>query len=98
MCLHPRRLYAIFFVAVSLGLSALTAPVARPKAMNILDYYLMMPQKYMRYTGGDSEQARNAALYVSDIENGYLQARQPNGEFYTALALFKKPDGSDLIA
>jgi hypothetical protein len=98
MRLHPRRLYAIFFVAVSLGLSSLTAPVARPRTMNVLDYYLAMPQKYMRYAGGESEQARNAALYVSDVEKGYLQARQPNGEFYTSLALFKRPDGSDLIA
>src|SRR3954466_719797 len=98
MRLHPMRLYAIFFIAVSLGVPALTAPPPRPKARNILDYYLAMPPKYLRYAGGDSAAARNAALYVSDIENGYLQARQPNGEFYSAVALFKRPDGDDLVA
>jgi hypothetical protein len=47
-----------------------------------------------RYAGGESTQARNAALYVSDVENGYLQAREPDGEFYSALALFKKLDST----
>jgi hypothetical protein len=95
---HPVRLYAIFFITVSLGLSALPAPAAKPKSMNVLDYYLLLPQKYLRYAGGDSAEARKAALYVSDVERGYLQARQPNGEFYSALALFKGPDGSDFVA
>jgi hypothetical protein len=88
----------VALVVATLTVLALSASAAKPKPMTILDYYLLMPQKYLRYAGGDSAEARNAALYVSDVENGYLQARQPNGEFYSALALFKMPDGGDLVA
>jgi hypothetical protein len=68
------------------------------KPQTILDYYLLMPQKYLRYSGGDSAEARQSAIYIKDVEHNYLQVRQPNGEFYTALALFRSADGSDLIA
>jgi hypothetical protein len=66
--------------------------------MNILDYYLRMPQQYLKHAGGDGAEARRAALYVNDVEYGYLLAREPDGEFYSALSLFKRADGGDLIA
>lgn len=68
------------------------------KPQTILDYYLLVPQKYLKYTGGDSAEAREGAIYIRDVEHNYLQVRQPNGEFYTALALFKSEDGNALIA
>jgi hypothetical protein len=83
---------------MALTVSALALSVARPKPMTILDYYLLLPQKYLKHAGGDSAEERSAALYVKDVETGYLQARQPGGEFYSALALFKRPDGGDLVA
>lgn len=87
-----------FIITAALTISALALSATGQKKMNVLDYYLLLPQKYLRYAGGDSAQIRNAALYVNDVENGYLQARQPDGEFYSAVALFKRPDGSDLVA
>ena len=92
-----KRFVALTLLAV-LTMFALASSAARPKALNVLDYYLMMPRKYLKYVGGDSAQARQAALYVSDVENGYLQAREPNGEIYSAVALYRRPDASDLIA
>jgi hypothetical protein len=78
--------------------SVLASSTLQPKPMTILDYYHALPQKYLKFAGGDSEKERSAALYIKDVETGYLQARQPNGEFYSAVALFKRPDGSDLVA
>ena len=68
------------------------------KPQTLLDYYLLLPQRYVRYAGGDSAEVRQSAIHINDVAHNYLQARQPNGEFYTALALFKGEDGSDLIA
>ncbi|HYJ45057.1 MAG TPA: hypothetical protein VEV81_00490 [Pyrinomonadaceae bacterium] len=90
--------WAAFFMTAALVVPALTSSAAGPKSMTVFDYYLAMPQKYLRYAGGDSAAARNAALYIRDIENGYLQAREPAGEFYSSVALFKKLDGTDLVA
>lgn len=98
MNLRQSKLYAILFTLVSLAATAVTRPIQGQRAMSVLDYYLALPQKYLKYAGEGSAGSRNAALYVSDIENGYLQARQPNGEFYSAVALFKRPGGSDLVA
>ncbi|HEX8491962.1 MAG TPA: hypothetical protein VF658_03915 [Pyrinomonadaceae bacterium] len=84
-------------LSLMLFLSAIfPVTVLGQKPLTILDYYLLMPQRYLRYAGGDSPEARQSAIYIK--ESNYLQARQPNGEFYTALALFKNEDGSDLIA
>jgi hypothetical protein len=83
---------------IVLVISALASSIAQPKPMTILDYYLALPQKYLRYAGGDSAKERSAAIYINDAENAYLQARQPGGEFYSSLALFKRPDGGDLVA
>lgn len=99
-----RRLSKGFVALVALSclivlmVSALASSTVQPKPMTILDYYLALPQKYLKHAGGDSAKERRAALYIKDVETGYLQARQPNGEFYSAVALFKRSDGSDLVA
>lgn len=92
-----KRMVALALLALITAL-ALASTAAAPKSMNVLDYYLAMPRKYLRYAGGETSQARQAALYVSDVERGFLQSREPNGEFYSAVALYRKPDGGDLIA
>jgi hypothetical protein len=79
-------------------LVSLPATAFAQKPQTILDYYLLMPQGYLKHAGGDSVAEREAAIYIKDVEHNYLQVRQPNGEFYTALALFRGEDGSDVIA
>jgi hypothetical protein len=93
-----KGLVAAFALAclVVLVVSALASSTAQPKSLTVLDYYLALPQKYLKFAGGDSAKERSAAIYIS--ESGYVQARQPDGEFYSALALFERPDGSDLLA
>ncbi|HEX7999457.1 MAG TPA: hypothetical protein VF528_13805 [Pyrinomonadaceae bacterium] len=79
-------------------LATLPAVAYGQKPQTVLDYYLLLPQKYLRHAGGDSAAARQSAVYIRDVERDYLQAREPNGEKYTALALFKSDDGNHLIA
>jgi hypothetical protein len=79
-------------------LATLPAVAYGQKPQTVLDYYLLLPQKYVRHVGGDSAAARQSAVYIRDVERDYLQAREPNGEKYTALALFKSDDGNHLIA
>jgi hypothetical protein len=95
-----KGLVALFALVclIVLMVTALASSTPQPKPMTILDYYLALPQKYLKFAGGDSATERSAALYIKDVETGYLQARQPNGEFYSAVALFKRSDGSDLVA
>jgi hypothetical protein len=84
----------ILFLIVAAPLTAF----GQKQPQTILDYYLLVPQKYLRYAGGETREARQSSIYIRDVEHGYLQVRQPNGEFYTALALFKGEDGSHLVA
>ena len=68
----------------------------RPKS--ILDYYFLLPQKYLAYLTADSRSVREAAIQIKDLDGGFLKAGLATDEVSTALALFKKSDGSDLIA
>lgn len=94
-----KHLSSKFVLSLLLSLFA-TFPATgfKPNPTTILDYYLLLPQRYARYAGGDSAEARRSAIHINDVEHNYLQVRQPDGEVYTALALFKGDDGSDLIA
>lgn len=93
---HSSKKFALSLILSLIAIFPATGFGQKPQT--ILDYYLLMPQKYLRYAGGDSAEARQSAIYIKDVERNYLQVRQPNGEFYTALALFRGEDGSDLIA
>lgn len=89
---------ALFSLVLFFAVTALMAlPVSAQKPQTILDYYLSLPERYLKFAGSDAA-TRQSAIYIKDIEHNYLQARQPNGELYTALALFKSEDGNDLIA
>jgi len=68
----------------------------RPKS--ILDYYFLLPQKYLPYLTADSRSAREAAIQTKDLDGGFLKSGPGTDEVSTSLALFKKSDGSDLIA
>ena len=69
---------------------------SRPKS--ILDYYLLLPHKYLNYLKADSRSVREAALKIKDVDGGFLKSGQAADEVSTSLALFKKSDGSDVIA
>jgi|SRR5829696_2460792 len=68
----------------------------RPKS--ILDYYFLLPHKYLSYLTADSRSVREAAIQIKDLDGGFLKSGLATDEVSTALALFKKSDGSDLIA
>ena len=68
----------------------------RPKS--ILDYYFLLPHKYLGYLTADSRSAREAAIRIQDLEGGFLKAGLETDEISTSLALFRKSDGSDVIA
>lgn len=65
---------------------------------SILDYYFLLPHKYLAHLTEDSRPAREAAIQIKDLDGGFLKSGLPIEETSTALALFKKSDGSDLIA
>lgn len=75
----------------------LTLPLASQKPRTILDYYLLMPHRYLQLQGVDSRAARESAISIKDVENEYLQIRQQPGEVHTALTLFKRPEGADIL-
>lgn len=68
----------------------------RPKS--ILDYYFLLPQKYLPYLTADSRPVREAAIQTKDLDGAFLKSGLATDEVSTAVALFKKSDGADLIA
>lgn len=92
------RLYRIFIALVVFPCSVVSSPYDSSRQMTVLDYYLKVPQQYLPFLAIDSKEARQSAVSIKDLENGYLQARQQGEEIYAALRLFRNPDGSDLIA
>lgn len=67
----------------------------RPKS--ILDYYLSLPHKYLPYLT-DSRSVREAAIQIKDLDGGFLKSGLTTDDVSTSVALFKKSDGSDVIA
>jgi hypothetical protein len=67
------------------------------KTYTILDYYKLLPIKYFL----DEEETRKNMIErgnsIIDIKNGYLFAQCDGGMACITMALFKMPDGRDLI-
>ncbi|MEW6209666.1 MAG: hypothetical protein AB1631_14960 [Acidobacteriota bacterium] len=61
---EPNRI--IFALAT---LCALFIAVQQPR--DVLDYYLLLPDRYLTLGGGAQE--RDAAIKIRDIKNGYLR-------------------------
>jgi len=72
----------------------LTVRFQKP-AQSVVDYYLLLPDKYL--TAGGNRQERLKSIKINDARNGYLRI-EGAWEGYTEIALFKKPDRTDLIA
>ena len=87
---------SILVLFVLTGSSLAQVADSRPKS--ILDYYFLLPHKYLSYLKADSRSVREAALKIKDVDGGFLKSGQAADEVSTSLALFKKSDGSDLIA
>ena len=91
----PRLAVLVLFLLMGSSLAQMPGG-RRPKS--ILDYYFLLPPKYLPYLTADSRPAREAAIEISDLDGGFLKSGLATDEVSTALALFKKSDGSDLIA
>jgi hypothetical protein len=91
----PRLAVLLLFLLIGSSLAQIPGG-RRPKS--ILDYYFLLPQKYLPYLTADSRPAREAAIEISDLDGGFLKSGLATDEVSTALALFKKSDGSDVIA
>jgi hypothetical protein len=67
----------------------------------IFDYYLKIPRQYLpsqTSQTSNSREDREAAIWIKDLDNAYLQVRRQTDEIYDALTLFRQPGASDLIA
>ena len=95
---NSRKPWLAMLVLFLLTGSSLPQGPDNPRPKSILDYYLLLPHKYLTYLTADSRPVREAAIQVKDLEGGFLKSGLETDEVSTALALFKKSDGSDLIA
>ena len=92
-----RSLPAILVLFLLTGSSLAQVPVnRRPKS--ILDYYFLLPHKYLAYLTADSRSVREAAIQIKDLDDEFLKSGLATDEVSTSLTLFKKSDGSDVIA
>src|SRR5215211_1517947 len=92
-----KSLLAMLVLFLLTGTSlAQVANAQRPKS--ILDYYFLLPHKYLAYLKADSRPVREAAIQMKDLDGGFLKSGLETDEVSTALALFRKSDGSELIA
>ena len=69
---------------------------------DVMDYYLLLPPEYLSLEGhpldfSRSADARRGAIAVKDLRNGFLRM-QGAWEGWMEMALFRRPDGSDIIA
>jgi hypothetical protein len=92
------RLNRMFIALVVFSCSVVSSAYDSGQQRNVFDYYLKVPPQYLPFLAIDSKEARKSAVWIKDLENGYLQARQQGEEIYAALRLFRNPEGSDLIA
>jgi hypothetical protein len=86
----------VILLLLSLSRPAQTSGNRPPRS--VLDYYLLLPHKYLPFLPTDSLGAREAAIRIKDLEAGFLQSGEETEEVSTTMVLFKKSDGSDLIA
>src|SRR5688572_11507644 len=88
---------AVLFLFLLTG-SSLAQVQNERRPTSILDYYFLLPQQYLAHLSADSRPAREAAIQIKDLDGGFLKSGLSIEETSTALALFKKSDGNDLIA
>jgi len=94
------RTLSLFILVALLSGKAASTTVQTPQPHTVLDYYLLLPKKY--FEANDEERVkwmldpRRGAIV--DVKNGYLYAPGDGAQTDVYVCLFKKPDGSYLIA
>ena len=96
-CIPSKSWLAILVLFLLTGASLAQVPKdRRPKS--ILDYYFLLPHKYLAYLKADSRSVREAAIRIKDLDGAFLKSGPETDEVSTTVTLFKKSDGSDVIA
>ena len=68
---------------------------ARSSPRTVMDYYLMLPDKYVPFAKNEN---RRSLVKIKDIKNGYLKLEVDGWDGWAEIALFKKTDGSSIVA
>jgi hypothetical protein len=94
---HSKLWLVVVIIFLLTGSSPAHMPVA-PHPKSILDYYFLLPHRYLPFLTNDSQPAREAAIQIKDLDGEFLKSGEATDEVSTTLALFKRSDGSDLVA
>ena len=93
--------FLILTIALLSGLFAAGARVsARAQATDprtVQDYFLLLPERYAGISRARREEMLRSGNVTVDLRNGYI-SYQDSAEDRSAIALFRRPDGSHLIA
>ena len=65
---------------------------------SVMDYYLLLPLKFLPYLTTDSRSDREKAVRMKSLDGRLMKAGLMSDEVTTTLVLFKRSDGSDLVA
>jgi len=90
-----RIIPALVFI-VTLSLCSL-AQTQAGRHLTVKDYFLLLPDEYMVIPKDRREQIIQNELGTIDVKNGFLSCND-SAESEVIVAVFKKPDGSHLIA
>lgn len=101
----PALLAALMFGAGLAGADDRFSPdpsLLKKAKKDVMDYYLLLPPGYLSLEGhpldfSGSADARRGSVAVKDLRNGFLRI-QGAWEGWMEIALFRRPDGGDIIA
>ncbi|HYE63953.1 MAG TPA: hypothetical protein VD966_00130 [Pyrinomonadaceae bacterium] len=86
--------------AAFLELHALARPAQSAEPRTVIDYFLLVPERYVGYDRQFREELLRSgrADTLVDVQNGYISYRATDNPEAFEFAIFKKPDGKYLIA
>jgi hypothetical protein len=95
----PIRIIRPLLPFLALTLVSAGAPLKQPPALTVLDYYMLLPERYFM---ADQEMRVKWMLdpkrgAIVDKNNGYLYARGDGGQTDIYVCVFKRHDGANLI-
>src|SRR5690349_14812825 len=91
--------FAALLMVFSLAPPAAQAASTRPPK-TVLDYFLLLPDKYFEVTRGRGERLRwlRDTHSTVDVRHGYLSMNGDGAQAGLELCLFRRPEGSYLVA
>ena len=98
MSRNPIKLLLVMIVLSHLTGSSPARKLHDPHSRSLLDYYFLLPHQYLPFLPTDSRLVRENAIQIKDLDAGFLKSGESTEEVAATLALFKKADGSDLVA